>query len=51
VLAIIALVWWLCAVGKMVAVGSTDGPLPLVIALDFSSLAFWIQGSGRAARE
>jgi hypothetical protein len=52
VLAIIALVSWLFAVGKLIAVGSTDGQLPLVIATGLLiALAFWIQGSGRAARE
>ena len=49
VLAIIALVWWLFAVGKMV--GSTDGQLPLLIGTGFLiALAWWIQGSGKAAR-
>ena len=51
-LAIIALLWWLFAVGKMVAGGSTDGQLPLLIGTGLLIvLAFWVQGSGKAARE
>jgi hypothetical protein len=52
VLAVIALLWWLFAVGKLVAVGSTDGQLPLAILTGLLiALAFWIQGSGRATHE
>jgi hypothetical protein len=51
VLAIIALLWWLFLGAKMVAVGRTDGQLPLLICTGLLiALAAWIQGSGRTTR-